>query len=1121
MATLFNTKISDTYQGLIKTLDNGIIGAVQKELTDGAGNQTGLFLDNLGNFKVTNNIQFGNLKDISNIEISKFITSTDGIENFANNTSVPTTLSVKNYVDSSFTAAALAFSGNSGSNGSIDLDSQVFYLNGLGGISTTVSGTSVIISGSTLESAIGLNTTQIGLNVTAIALNTAKVGITPQQASDITTNNAKTGITSSQAADIVSNTAKVGITSVQASDININNSKVGYTDALVSANSDVVANTAKVGITTQQASDIEANNLKDGISASQISEIDANTLKVGYTEALVSANSSVVANTAKVGITPAQSTAITTNTTNITNNFNEIVSNTNDISTNVLDIIDINNNISTINSTAEFLANKGQASGYVPLDANGKILEQYLPASIIGQLSYVGTWNANTDNPTLPNPTTVNGNYYIVSTAGTYLSVSYEIGDWIVSNGIAWQKIDNTDDVKTVFGRIGNILAVEADYNAFYPTLTNLPNLVSNNSAVAANTLKTGITSQQASDITANNAKVGYTDALVSSNYDVSANTAKVGITTQQANDINTNNFKTGITLTQANNITTNNAKVGITSQQANDISTNNSKVGITSSEQSQIIANTSKVGITSQQSADIITNNSKVGITSTQANNITTNNSKISFDSTSSTRLANTSGTNTGDQDLSNYVTTNTTQTISGTKTFTSPTTIDGGVGVNTSGGTLIIKQKGNGAGDGIAITSAAAASHRIWKASDGKFHFGSSSQTTAFTQLLDGSVGIGTDSPLEKLEVQGSIYATPIAYSSNQDAYALRMGANSSTAFDMGIKIKSTSGGSPYMSFKVPNNEDSIVLRSGNVGIGTSDPQAQLNVVAGNTVRTWTPTSGTSAIFESSNSSRAFVSIVGANQSELLFGDAGSQFSGRVRFNHSDNKLSLWASGGQDVTVDNSGNVGIGTDIPSHELTVQGSSSPNIELKNTNYSNGGFVLNRSNYGQQWKWWAQSGLMYFGYSTDEINYTNHLTIKSNGYIGIGNTPSYQLQLSTNSAAKPSSSLWIVVSDERVKENIKPYEKGLNEILQVNTKTFDYNGKAGFDKIKDNVGIIAQDMIKIFPETIKTYNAKLNETDEEETELYNFDGHALTFALINSVKELKAEIEELKKQIRQ
>ena len=140
--------------------------------------------------------------------------------------------------------------------------------------------------------------------------------------------------------------------------------------------------------------------------------------------------------------------------------------------------------------------------------------------------------------------------------------------------------------------------------------------------------------------------------------------------------------------------------------------------------------------------------------------------------------------------------------------------------------------------------------------------------------------------------------------------------------------------------------------------------------------------------------------------------------------------------------------------------------------------------------------------------------------VRDIGYVGIGvNAPNYQLQLSINSAAKPSSNVWTVISDERVKENIKPYEKGLNEILQVNTKTFDYNGKAGFEKTKGNIGIIAQEMMHIFPETINSYSAKLNEDDEEETELYNFDGHALTFALINAVKELKAEIEELKKQI--
>ena len=48
--------------------------------------------------------------------------------------------------------------------------------------------------------------------------------------------------------------------------------------------------------------------------------------------------------------------------------------------------------------------------------------------------------------------------------------------------------------------------------------------------------------------------------------------------------------------------------------------------------------------------------NDVKVGITTQQASDITTNNDKVSFDSISSIRLADTSGINTGDQDLSGY---------------------------------------------------------------------------------------------------------------------------------------------------------------------------------------------------------------------------------------------------------------------------------------------------------------------------------------------------------------------------------------------------------------------------------------------------------------------------------
>lgn len=60
---------------------------------------------------------------------------------------------------------------------------------------------------------------------------------------------------------------------------------------------------------------------------------------------------------------------------------------------------------------------------------------------------------------------------------------------------------------------------------------------------------------------------------------------------------------------------------------------------------------NTAKTGISTAQANAIIANTAKVGITTEQAAAIVTNTAKVSFDSTSSARLADTSGTNTGDQ--------------------------------------------------------------------------------------------------------------------------------------------------------------------------------------------------------------------------------------------------------------------------------------------------------------------------------------------------------------------------------------------------------------------------------------------------------------------------------------
>ena len=115
----------------------------------------------------------------------------------------------------------------------------------------------------------------------------------------------------------------------------------------------------------------------------------------------------------------------------------------------------------------------GEPNGVASLDATGKIPLSEIPDSIIGQVEYMGTWNAFTNTPTLnPLIPEEKGHYYVVSAAGVFGGVDYAVGDWIISNGVEWQKVDNTDAVTSVFGRIGAILALEADYQSFYPRLS-------------------------------------------------------------------------------------------------------------------------------------------------------------------------------------------------------------------------------------------------------------------------------------------------------------------------------------------------------------------------------------------------------------------------------------------------------------------------------------------------------------------------------------------------------------------------------------------------------------------------------------------------------------------------
>jgi hypothetical protein len=88
--------------------------------------------------------------------------------------------------------------------------------------------------------------------------------------------------------------------------------------------------------------------------------------------------------------------------------------------------------------------------------------------------------------------------------------------------------------------------------------------------------------------------------------------------------------------------------------------------------------------------------------------------------------------------------------------------------------------------------------------------------------------------------------------------------------------------------------------------------------------------------------------------------------------------------------------------------------------------------------------------------------------------VGIGVTvPIFQLHLSTNSAAKPTSNTWTISSDRRLKKNINPIEQALDDLLALRGVTYQWIDPASQgDMAGTYTGMIAQDVEKVFPEWV-------------------------------------------------
>jgi len=121
-----------------------------------------------------------------------------------------------------------------------------------------------------------------------------------------------------------------------------------------------------------------------------------------------------------------------------------------------------------------------------------------------------------------------------------------------------------------------------------------------------------------------------------------------------------------------------------------------------------------------------------------------------------------------------------------------------------------------------------------------------------------------------------------------------------------------------------------------------------------------------------------------------------------------------------------------------------------------------------------------------------------------------GSTPFEKLTVYGDAVKSFGGTAWATWSDIRLKENIKPFSKGLNDVIKINPVEFNYNGKINTNRENKEIGVIAQDLLEIAPFMVKNYY------DSSFGDFLAVNNGAMVYMLINSVKELNQELIELK-----
>ena len=254
-----------------------------------------------------------------------------------------------------------------------------------------------------------------------------------------------------------------------------------------------------------------------------------------------------------------------------------------------------------------------------------------------------------------------------------------------------------------------------------------------------------------------------------------------------------------------------------------------------------------------------------------------------------------------------------------------------------------------------------------------------------------------------------------------------------------------------------------------SGRLGIGTTSPGTQLHIANNTTppiIRLQTDSGGLGGLawlYTSSGSNKGTLTLdINAAEMRMSAGESGNTYF-----------QTFYTNGSERARIDSSGNLLVGTTTVGETTSVGVRARPDGVLRSTR-------------------------------VDTVNTASTLDVYSTG------ASAYRFYVGMAGTVYATSTTITAISDQRFKENIRDLDDGLDVVMALKPRKFDWKEGKG-QNIKDARGFIAQEFEQVLPDMVEEWRDPAPEGEEP----YKAVNANLIPTLVKAIQEQQAIITQL------